>query len=535
MKEKVLQWLNRSGINFFLLLVLFVIVAGALFTFYLRSSLHQQDSRKEQAHKVILDLNQMTAYILIGDVGTRGYMLIQEDRFISPLLMAREAYLPKLKEIEEQLALQEYPGLDSLQNIKNDIKAYMDLLSNMHRHAAQGELEAAREILYEDRGLPLITGYMQFRDKAMAFETNILQEATQQAESAINLISYTQWLLLLLGLPTLLLVLYRIKNSEKSRQKLFAELASSNKQYIFDPKTDDGQVDEESVISGIINNLRQVSDFIKAITKGDYSVKWQGINDSNRQANQQNIAGELIQMREQMKQVKEADQRRLWTTEGLSKVAEIARKYQHDVQELSDQLVVNVVRYLDANQAGLFVINDEDHDTKSLDLIACYAYERKKFLRKSIGLGEGLVGQAYLEADTIYMTDLPEDYINITSGLGKAVPRSVLIVPLKFNEEVMGVLEIASLRAIEDYQISFVEDLAEIIASSLSTVRINARTKILLEQSQEQAEQMRSQEEEMRQNMEELQATQEEMQRKTQEYEEIIKRYEATAAQQSEV
>ena len=100
----------------------------------------------------------------------------------------------------------------------------------------------------------------------------------------------------------------------------------------------------------------------------------------------------------------------------------------------------------------------------------------------------------------------------------ESTPNEVLIVPLIVNEEVEGVFEFASFNKFQDYQIHFLEQLGETLAAFINVNRINERTKILLEESQQQAEEMKSQEEEMRQNMEELSATQEEMGRKEQEY-----------------
>jgi flagellar motility protein MotE (MotC chaperone) len=142
-----------------------------------------------------------------------------------------------------------------------------------------------------------------------------------------------------------------------------------------------------------------------------------------------------------------------------------------------------------------------------------FAFNIKKFEKQRVKLGEGILGQTFLEKETTYLTNMPEEYVRITSGLGDAAPKSILIVPLKVDKDVYGIVELASFKEFEPHEISFVERLGETIASTLSSVKINQRNRRLLEQSQQQTEEMRSQEEEMRQNMEELTATQEGMNR----------------------
>ncbi|HEX8529843.1 MAG TPA: GAF domain-containing protein, partial [Cytophagales bacterium] len=159
-----------------------------------------------------------------------------------------------------------------------------------------------------------------------------------------------------------------------------------------------------------------------------------------------------------------------------------------------------------------FIINDEAGDP-FLELKACYAWDKKKYLEQKVYPGEGLTGQSWQEGELIYMTDVPDHYVQITSGLGEANPRSILIVPLKVNEQIYGIVEMASFNAFAPYQIEFVVKVAESIASTVAAAKVNERTQRLLEESQMLTEQMRAQEEEMRQNMEELQATQEEMSR----------------------
>jgi PAS domain S-box-containing protein len=207
---------------------------------------------------------------------------------------------------------------------------------------------------------------------------------------------------------------------------------------------------------------------------------------------------------------KKEDDQRNWVSEGLARFSDILRKDNDDIHELSYNVISSLVKYMNANQGGFFIISEEGKGHKFFEQTACYAYDRKKFAEKRVEWGEGLIGTCVLEKQTIFLSEIPESYIEITSGLGKSIPKSLLIIPLMVNKEVHGVIELASFQKFEKFEIEFAEKVAESIASTISAVSINIKTAQLLRATQEQAQILASQEEQMRQNMEELQATQEE-------------------------
>lgn len=285
--------------------------------------------------------------------------------------------------------------------------------------------------------------------------------------------------------------------------------------YRLQGQTDKIVADNSAQIEQQVKGTKSLSSFIDAISAGNFSVNIELEGDKE-------LSATLLAMRDKLRENADNDRKRNWSTSGLAQIGEILRATTQSTEELYDNILKFVVKYTKSNQGGLFLLNEEDETSRQLDLVACYAFERKKFLKKKVSIGEGLVGQCYLEGEWIYLVEVPQEYISITSGLGGANPNALLIVPLKVNESIYGVLEVATFGKYEDYEIELVEKLAETIASTISTVRINESTRILLEKTQQQAEEMRAQEEEMRQNMEELEATQEEMRRKEKHIHEML-------------
>lgn len=267
-----------------------------------------------------------------------------------------------------------------------------------------------------------------------------------------------------------------------------------------------------------LNKSYQVLEFTNSLINDQLESTYTLQDDNDK------LGRSLIDLRDNLKKNKlievkrrKEDDQRNWVSGGLAKFSEILRKNNDDIAELSYSIVYNLIKYLKANQGGFFILHDNTSE-KYFEMTACYAYDRKKFADKRIKWGDGLIGTAAIEKHTIYIKDVPDNYVSITSGLGKSNPRCLLIVPLIINDEIHGVIEIASFKELENFEIEFVEKVAESIASTISTVKINLRTAQLLKESQEQAEILATQEEQMRQNMEELQATQEEAARQNEKF-----------------
>lgn len=248
--------------------------------------------------------------------------------------------------------------------------------------------------------------------------------------------------------------------------------------------------------------IQRAADYISEIGNGNIDAEYKGdTNDVLRTA--------LLSMKEQLKSISDQEKNQVWANTGLAMFADLLRSQYDSLNDFSDALISQLVKYLKANQGGIFILSGEDTGQPTLEMSASYAYNRKKYIERKIKIGQGLLGQAFLEKETIYMTEIPDQYTSVTSGLGEATPDSILIIPLKYNEEVLGVMEIASFNKFEKYQIEFIEKIAQSIATAVSSLKINKRTERLLNETREQAESLRSQEEEMRQNLEELKATQE--------------------------
>jgi methyl-accepting chemotaxis protein len=263
-----------------------------------------------------------------------------------------------------------------------------------------------------------------------------------------------------------------------------------------------------------IESIKNIAQQLNEIGRANFTGSYNLLSDKDELGKAfLDMKENLLQANQQAEKLREQEQVQNWATTGVAKFGEILRAQTDNNKELAYNIIKGFIEYLKANQGGIFIVNEEGQ-SPLLELMATYAYGRRKFKEEKIPFGVGLIGTCAIEGQSIYMTNIPNDYIRIESYLGEANPKALLLVPLRLDNKIFGVIEIASFNEFKDYEIKFVESLAETIASTISTAKINAKTAELLERSRLQSETMLAQEEEMRQNLEELQSTQEEAARR---------------------
>ena len=255
-------------------------------------------------------------------------------------------------------------------------------------------------------------------------------------------------------------------------------------------------------VNQLANNLtvqvRAIADVATAVTKGDLTrtitVDARGEVDE--------LKGNLNRMIGNLKETTERNQEQDWLKTNLAKFSRMMQG-QKDLSTVS-RLIMSELTPLVSAHHGAFFIVDNEANTPILKLIASYAYKQRKHLANRFHFGEGLVGQSALEKKPILLTSVPDDYVHITSGLGEAPPRNIVVLPILFEGEVKAVVELASFQPFSQIHQLFLDQLAESVGVVLNMIAANMRTEELLQQSQALTGELQDQSEELRKQQEEL-------------------------------
>ncbi len=272
--------------------------------------------------------------------------------------------------------------------------------------------------------------------------------------------------------------------------------------------------EEVEKITDLLEKLRlrllHLTEVHKNIGNRIYDKKIQAFGDNDVLARSINEAMQQIMERWQKRNLIEISKQRAdWINTGVAKIYEATRVEENSLELLARNVLATLIDYTSAFLGGLFVYREDKNNLKAA---ATFAYDSPKVFQKEIELGEGLVGAVALERKTKYITKVPDDYDIIVVGLGETKPESIIIQPLIFENELLGVLELAFLKKLEDYELEFIDKAALTISQAIKTLKINIRTKELLEQSQQQAQELEKARKLLQQHVAELEKRERQLQ-----------------------
>jgi HAMP domain-containing protein/signal transduction histidine kinase/CheY-like chemotaxis protein len=286
--------------------------------------------------------------------------------------------------------------------------------------------------------------------------------------------------------------------------------------------------------ANLTTQVRSISEVASAVTKGDLTRTIRVEAKGELEALKDTINQMITNLRETTLRNQDQD----WLKSNLAKFTQMLQG-QRDLDTVAKRILSELAQVVNAHFGAFYILKqDEDSFNVKLKLFASYAYKEEKGVPREFAIGEGLVGQCAFEKEKILLTNVPQGYIKISSGLGKAKPSNLIILPVLFENDVKAVIELASLEEFNDTHIDFLEQVTESIGIVLNTIEANTRTEELLTQSQSLAGELKSQQEELRRTNDELQdkalllvKQKEEVEGKNKEVEEARKSLEEKAEQ----
>jgi len=252
--------------------------------------------------------------------------------------------------------------------------------------------------------------------------------------------------------------------------------------------------------ANLTNQVRAIADVATAVTKGDLTRSI-GVAAEGEVAVLKDNINEMIR---NLKDTTEKNTEQDWLKTNLAKFTRVLQG-QREMLTVC-KLILSELAPLVNGQHGVFYIVEtpEGGGEPVLHLMASYAYKERKNVASRFRFGEGIIGQCAFEKQRILLTNVPSDYIQISSGLGEGTPLNIITLPVLFEGQVKAVIELASFDRFSAIHQAFLDQLTESIGIVLNTIEANTRTEALLKQSQSMAEELQSQQEELQQTNEEL-------------------------------
>ena len=446
---------TRIGAGFALGLAILTIL-GAV-SYQTTINLIRNSQQEKRSYQVLGYLNELEAELANAETGQRGYLIAGQPRYLEPYNTALKAIDSKY-EVLRQLT-QDDPNLQNrLNNLKPVIEDRLAKLREGIRLRDTGGFEAAQQFILSDQGrrlmqqIRLLLSQMRQREQSLLLERTA--KAQLSAQETVNTIA--------IGIPLSFIVL-----------SLVGWGLSRN----------------------ISRPLRQLSVTAEQIAEGNLAID---LPDSTAQDETGVLTRTFNQMVMNLQETIQSNENQRWLKSNLADLSGQLQG-QRSLEKLAEIALTFIAPLVDAQQ-GVFYLLDAASEPPRLKLLSSYAYQERKNLSNEFRLGEGLVGQCALEKQQILLTQVPGDYIRIRSGLGEAPPLNIVVIPILFEKEVTGVLELASFKRFGELQLTFLSEASDVIGVMSNAIASYLQTQTLLKQSQMLTNELRQQQEELLQS-----------------------------------
>jgi CheY-like chemotaxis protein/signal transduction histidine kinase/HAMP domain-containing protein len=237
--------------------------------------------------------------------------------------------------------------------------------------------------------------------------------------------------------------------------------------------------------ANLSTQVRAIAEVATAVTRGDLSrsIQVEALGEVS------DLKDNINEMIRNLKETTQKNAQQDWLKTNLARFTRLLQG-QRDLAAVSSLILSELAPLVIAHHGVFYMMDASNNKDSRLRMIASYGYRPNRKLPTSFLPGEGLVGQCALEKLRIWLTDVPGDYIQVSSGLGSAPPNNIVVLPILFEQQVKAVIEIASLDRFTETHLSFLDQLMESIGAVLNTIEANSRTESLLTQSQSLAQEL---------------------------------------------
>jgi PAS domain-containing protein len=407
----------------------------------------------------------------------------------------------------------------NLQNYFSQIKIYRKLfylykdiqvlnIANIQLAVLTNELKQKHELSGSYKYLRLIDGLQEYKTVLKLYAHKLMQIGIRENEGitltlsvdyqkinqrilkAVNLIEKEQsknnFLSLLVVLFLIMLsislnfifhfkLMGRVKLFIKESEQYFLSVLNGKQVKLSPTPPNEDFTELQNLMNLFAEKLTLSSKLMSKLTKmGTLGLKEDDIKDAIF-PEIRSIDKQIKSLNKQLKAETNATLINEWTRKGLASFSKVLRHNFDNPQQHAKKTLSNLVSYLNVPMGAIYLPSGKQ--AGSFDLVGSIAFGKEKHYPRSVLKGEGIVGTVAVEMKTINITDIPEDYFKVSSGFGEAKPKNIIVMPIKLDNKIYGIIELASLNKFKKFELEFMDELSTTLGASFAISSVFMETK----------------------------------------------------------